>query len=702
MSSSYSDLSPLKAPLLGSTAAAVEAIAPAAPAQLPLAACLLGNLGILFLMVGAPSMALFSFAAAVPFVVGAVMLKMKDEIPRVLTSRTGSILGKCLAVVQLMMPAAWLLVGILLDDPEFRLLAGILMVVGTQSPWWEILILLVPQVLLSGIMGSFHEPVCWAPAAIFAVLATNLTVGSIPRFRTQSLTAEFGQAASMNEFRQDSLVRTRSGYIKALKGLPDWAPPTKNELQSWESHFALHEEQLIGVYACSVKTKVTNQGRLYISFGGLGQGHLCFRGIKLLRSTIEFIVQVDNVKEVRSSADGVITLLLKQPIMMKGQRELFPELEFRTGERGTAALNSLFARRGSKQEDDAALEASDDDEDEPDVLTPPSTSCTSIPDDGQPYNKLIEAKIPSLPMSTIKDELMNEVWKEPNFYFEFISELGATQIEIGGPIDESDRSGTVHVREVTMVMPVPPAPMCPKTTRVTTTVRTFFPVNTSAVIVETSTQSHDVPFGANFVVQQRIEMAWDETEHHCSLSKSARLIFLKSVGWLKGTIQSSAMTTQAKGGDVLLSVLKRRAVGTRRNQGRVTEVGMVWELQRRTTIFTSDWRAPFLPHDGEKRWRWVDASYTKHHWLPNSANREDISCRAFPPLESSTGWTMRQRWEVNRPEQSNNTDRAGWQYAVDFYRTDKLWVKSSTGKHCRRRLWVCEIEEEASTSPSPV
>lgn len=26
----------------------------------------------------------------------------------------------------------------------------------------------------------------------------------------------------------------------------------------------------------------------------------------------------------------------------------------------------------------------------------------------------------------------------------------------------------------------------------------------------------------------------------------------------------------------------------------------VWELQRRTTMFHDDWRAPFLPHDGQK------------------------------------------------------------------------------------------------------
>lgn len=32
----------------------------------------------------------------------------------------------------------------------------------------------------------------------------------------------------------------------------------------------------------------------------------------------------------------------------------------------------------------------------------------------------------------------------------------------------------------------------------------------------------------------------------------------------------------------------------------------VWELQRRTTMFHDDWRAPFLPHDGQKPHGWIE------------------------------------------------------------------------------------------------
>jgi hypothetical protein len=37
----------------------------------------------------------------------------------------------------------------------------------------------------------------------------------------------------------------------------------------------------------------------------------------------------------------------------------------------------------------------------------------------------------------------------------------------------------------------------------------------------------------------------------------------------------------------------------------------VWELQRRTTIFQDDWRAPFLPSDVENRARWMTDKYKK-------------------------------------------------------------------------------------------
>jgi len=117
----------------------------------------------------------------------------------------------------------------------------------------------------------------------------------------------------------------------------------------------------------------------------------------------------------------------------------------------------------------------------------------------------------------------------------------------------------------------------------------------------------------------------------------------------------------------------------------------VWELQRRATIWSSEWHSPFLPHDGRKRWRWVDTAYQRHPWTTATCH-EESAASSLPPVEPQQGWTPLSEWIVS-PDTAVDCDAEGWQYAIDFYRDDQFWVNDKTGLHCRRRLWSRSFED---------
>jgi hypothetical protein len=143
-----------------------------------------------------------------------------------------------------------------------------------------------------------------------------------------------------------------------------------------------------------------------------------------------------------------------------------------------------------------------------------------------------------------------------------------------------------------------------------------------------------------------------------------------------------------------------------------SQVIHVWELQRRTTLFHSDWRAPFLPHDREKRVGWVGADSKKHPLFahPRSGAVAAIT-NDSPPLEAPAGWRFAESgWELvtdpigpqsptsrspdrspSRSPKKASKDPNGWQYAFDFQRSDSHWGDNASLCHCRRRLWQCEL-----------
>ena len=133
------------------------------------------------------------------------------------------------------------------------------------------------------------------------------------------------------------------------------------------------------------------------------------------------------------------------------------------------------------------------------------------------------------------------------------------------------------------------------------------------------------------------------------------------------------------------------------------QLSLVWELQRRTTIWHNDWRAPFLPHDYQKAIKWMSIQdhYLPHPFIPEDIDVDEAAESEEPPIEEVQFLGRRRacKWDIVVDEAS---DSEGWQYAVDFYLEPNKWSNRLRGfSHVRRRRWqptfLAEVEAPVAT-----
>mmetsp|Transcript_84879 Transcript_84879/g.240541 ORF Transcript_84879/g.240541 Transcript_84879/m.240541 type:complete len:711 (+) Transcript_84879:103-2235(+) len=640
----------------------------------------------------------------------------------------------CSAAQQLT-PIAWLLVTLHSQHDEVRLLAGFFLVSvpGVPGRWsgaW-----LVLWLACAGCRGSVR--CTWGPALLLAggLLGGGCPAG--PRAGAAPPSAEPQLARGPDPDPQHG----RPGLDRMVKCFPNWTPPTPKEVRAWTQVFDLPDKLLV-VYACSVHLRLTHHGRLYLS-----TDHACFYGTAAAHA-LQFAVPLGDIEEVRyGGSRGAATLRFRGPVLLRGHQDRAKSLELRGCEDGSAALSALLSRhRGEAEEEEEEPE-------EPREPAPPSASAASTAsaasaacaasaalDDGTPYQPFLDLTVPQLRLGTLAGELLASEWDEATLALALLLGGGGAALQISpwidvDPSDALSSSSAVHVREVAAQVPVPPAPLCPETTRLTATYRissTMSGGEYTSITLESSSISHDIPFGENFCVQDRIVFVPSDDCCGVRVTKEFRCVFLRSVGLLGSVIRSLASTAQSKSSEVLVSLLESRATipapcelddveesadDEKKPNARQTICSVqIWELQRRATLFHSDWHAPFLPHDGQKRWRWVDASFQRHPFT-RLTSRDTVSDSEVPPVGPLQGWEPQGEWAIRRfasneahaeHGEANEGMEApeGWQYAIDFYTDDWWWSPKPAGHHVRRRLWTRKfakvtrpVQKKKGTSP---
>lgn len=594
---------------------------------------------------------------------------------------------------------------------------------------------------------------CWVPCLLLIIF--QCASGSAEALADGKCTGERPSSASGAELGSSQTVRL-------LRRHPDWCPPRKKESKVYQWAFDVQEE-LLAVYPCAVHLEVAHQGHLYLS-----ENHVSFQGVTIGGLyTVQFRMPLDNITEVLGGdRRGCAIMQLRMPVELrssfkkgwKKKPQCTSQLELGDCEEGLNVLAAILC----KLRRDRATSDSEDELPAPgraDSLAS-DTKC-SMDNEETPFTLLLEAHLPRLELKPLADDLFSDVWSEGSHLFDYLTKVGLTALDFKPWVDRT--RGPVMMRELECIAPVPPNPMCPRTTRLTG----HFIICTSpellnapgdlgtgqSITILSAKISHDVPFGSRFQVQEKVELI--AADGGVDLKISARIVFLGSCGMLTGKIRSSGIAELKKATDIFLSCLRQRcgqaplsppsspnrpraasaeaasrhsapaaaALAPQRltasfaastsfmrpsiseaesiDQWTVedastllvddvpTRLERVYELQRRTTVFQNDWKAPFLPHDGRRKWRWTDMNYLPH-LLIRTADRELAASSTGPPLAIPAGWIPSGTWH---PELHKETDEEGWQYAVDFYDSEKYWGTVAAGRSVRRRVWTCRFME---------
>ncbi|CAK9062032.1 Acylcarnitine hydrolase, partial [Durusdinium trenchii] len=117
----------------------------------------------------------------------------------------------------------------------------------------------------------------------------------------------------------------------------------------------------------------------------------------------------------------------------------------------------------------------------------------------------------------------------------------------------------------------------------------------------------------------------------------------------------------------------------------------MWELERRTNLFKSHWKAPYWPHDGAAKMKWVALegnAYIRHPFIPVSMAEEKIAVSDIPPVESVEFLGMRRNCTWSTCPVDGETDELGWQYSTDFVMGNTGWLPyCGSVSFVRRRCW---------------
>ncbi|CAE8692042.1 unnamed protein product, partial [Polarella glacialis] len=304
------------------------------------------------------------------------------------------------------------------------------------------------------------------------------------------------------------------------------------------------------------------------------------------------------------------------PRTFKGKTNTVTKVDLYSCEAGAAAVSALLAFSEGKSPDDDD-EASIDEKASEAAASDgagASVSASAFEDpDGEPFRSICEISIPGLKLKTLELELLQDEWKlGSHLLVDFLAAQGATDVRSlawivdseacassspspeGGPAHacSGNKATEMKIRQVQCMMPVPPAPMCPRQTNFTATYRLFVAPDGASIVIESSCLSHDVPFGDKFMIQEqlKLEIAGDGVR----LLQSGRCVFLKSCGMLQGRIKAATVFSLTKASEKMVALLNARATPEPSLAGSAAAAGQllldigctvrIYELQRRTNL----------------------------------------------------------------------------------------------------------------------
>lgn len=652
----------------------------------------------------------------------------------------------------------WLLLVLAAQDDQAYLVAAVLLACSPGVP---------PPVLAAGlVLGVARRTAvgcgflsilrsCWVPGLF--LICSQLLQGSRPSARSESLVRRSPSAAS------DATSRTAS----LLKHHPQWSPPRMKEQQVYQWSFSVTDE-LLAVYPCAVSQQVLHHGHLYIS-----DDHVSFQGVTIRGlCSLQFRFSFDDISDVRrgESSDSAALLLkskvrlnsLERVEKLKGPQatDSTTSFDIEGCEDGLTVLVCILEQRGG-----STSVGIDDDENNEDAEThasarPRSMSIagnemTALVDNEVPFTCLLEARVPKLLLPPLACDLLSETWGPETFLHSYFLESGWSNLQIGAWVDADP--GAIMMREVKAVVPVPKAPMCPKSTKMTGNFIVCAsndlvgggggsdgmkgplgagPVSDpSSLTLLTSKASHDVPYGDCFLVQEKVELKASSSSSSedpgVDLKISGRVVFLKSCMFQSkiksGTISQLTSVAEAflghlrahgsfaPGGASPRAVAKPPAaagapsgIPAQGEGGSPTEVAAAAaaaggkpfedELPVRTE------RVWELQRRSALRWGWhapCGPGDMHKRWRWVDANYKPHALRNTTDREASAASDepavdAPPGWLPLEPWQSElraDTDWEGWQYAVDW--EGWSWYRQAANPRLvRRRAWLRRYVEE--------
>eukprot|EP00930_Biecheleria_cincta_P084106 TRINITY_DN73597_c0_g1_i1.p1 TRINITY_DN73597_c0_g1~~TRINITY_DN73597_c0_g1_i1.p1 ORF type:complete len:643 (-),score=126.06 TRINITY_DN73597_c0_g1_i1:429-2357(-) len=163
-----------------------------------------------------------------------------------------------------------------------------------------------------------------------------------------------------------------------------------------------------------------------------------------------------------------------------------------------------------------------------------------------------------LPLATLAEWLQADDWTtEGSLMAEQLKDQGSTELDIEAWQDREGQGQAKRVhgklRNIKMRVPVPPAPMCPPTTRVEQVCHVF--VEESRVLRETSTLSLDVPYGTCFktVIQDCFTVVDGDS---IKMTRSFGLEWVQST-MMKGMIESNVPPNLKLDAEALAAFLRQ-------------------------------------------------------------------------------------------------------------------------------------------------